>query len=214
LKPTSEDLVLNLGAAGNQNGKTPVFEDYYEWKQNVVATNIEITELTSLKRNHNEVTCVLADGCCLPFRRKSIDILFSNAVIEHLGETNRQKRYADEVMRVSKRWLIETPNFWFPFETHWQLPLIHFLPEKTQRRIMQSGKRFFVDAPEEFENKLPKILIRMLNRYFSDHQWSDQGLHLLSATKLHALFPTSKIKKQRTTFYPEVLLAYNNQNFG
>jgi hypothetical protein len=118
-----------------------------------------------------------------------------------VGDLRRQKSFAEEIMRVSERWFITTPNFWFPVETHWKLPLIHFLPEKTQRRIM-SGSESVVE--KSFRSIGP------LRRYFSTHGWHGQGLHLLSAAQLRNLFPDSKIKKQRTTFYPEVLIAYLN----
>jgi ubiquinone/menaquinone biosynthesis C-methylase UbiE len=212
LDPESHDTILDLGAAGDYYGEQPFFEDAYPWKENIIGVNIDLNELTSLRTKHKQVALVLADGCCLPFRSKSIDVLFSNAVIEHVGSLRRQRRFAGEIMRISKRWFVTTPNFWFPIETHWKLPFIHFLPEKTQRQIMDSGKRLFVERSPEYSDLTHNVLLRSLRRYFSEHSWHGQGLHLLSTTKLQELFPTSKIKKQRTTFYPEVLLAYCNSS--
>lgn len=204
MEPLSDDVILDVGAAGDYYGEQPFFEDNYKYKDNIIGLNTNVDEITSLKRKYKEIPIVLGDGRYLPFKSKSIDILFSNAVLEHVGDIEKQRKFADETMRVSKKWFITTPNFWFPIEPHWQLPFIHFLPRKLQKQIMDSSKKLSV----ENSPKLPKIIQRSLTTYFSTHGWSGDGYHLLSANKLKKLFPTSKIKKQRVTFYPEVLIAY------
>ncbi len=45
----------------------------------------------------------------LPFKDKSYDIVFSNSVIEHVGNLEKQKQFADEVQRVGKSYFIQTP---------------------------------------------------------------------------------------------------------
>ena len=182
IEPQSGDIILDLGAAGDYYGERPFFEDNYKYKENIIGVNIDINELVSLRRKYKEILIVLADGCYLPFKSESIDIVFSNAVLEHVGDLKRQKKFANEIMRVGKKWYVTTPNFCFPIETHWKLPFIHFIPIKLQRPLA---------------------------RYFKTHGWYGDGYYLLSARKLKKLFPTSKIKKQRTTFYPEVLIAYS-----
>ena len=92
LGPRSDDVILDLGAAGDYCGEQPFFEDNYRWKKNIIGVNVNIDELASLKRKYKEIPLILADGCCLPFKTKSIDILFSNAVIEHVGDLERQKK--------------------------------------------------------------------------------------------------------------------------
>lgn len=57
--------------------------------------------------------------------------------------------------------------------------------------------------------RLPGIFQKLLKRHFTIHGWFGKGLHLLNAKKLRKLFLTSRIKKQRITFYPEVLIAYS-----
>lgn len=208
LRPRSDDVILDLGAAGDYCGEQPFFEDNYRWKKNIIGVNVNIDELASLKRKYKEIPLILADGCCLPFKNKSVDILFSNAVIEHVGDLKRQKKFADEIMRVSKKWFVTTPNFWFPIETHWKLPFVHFLPKRVQKQIMDFGKKWFVENSSQFYIKLPRMLQRLFRRYFTGHGFWMEGYHLLNATKLKKLFPTSKIKKQRTTLYPEVLIAH------
>jgi len=138
MEPQSDDVILDLGVAGDYYGEQPFFEDNYKYKDNIIGVDININELTSLKRKYKDIPLVLADGCYFPFKSTSIDILFSNAVLEHIGDMKRQKKFADEIMRVAKKWFVATPNFWFPIETHWKLPFIHFLPKKLQKEIMRA----------------------------------------------------------------------------
>ena len=57
------------------------------------------------------------------------DVVFSNSVIEHLGPAFAdQKRMADEITRVGKRYFVQTPNRYFPLEPHFLTPGFQFLP--------------------------------------------------------------------------------------
>jgi SAM-dependent methyltransferase len=75
---------------------------------------------------------IVADGCNLPFADKSIDVVFSNAVIEHVAD---QAQMAREIMRVGKKWFVTTPNFWYPIEVHCKMPLVHFLPRRLRHQL-------------------------------------------------------------------------------
>ena len=61
---------------------------------------------------------VIADGRCLPFKDRAFDIVFSNSVIEHLGDSASQEAFAREIARVSLGYHVQTPNRLFPFEPH------------------------------------------------------------------------------------------------
>src|SRR5213078_1617346 len=79
---------------------------------------------------------VAGDGRALPFRDGAFDVVFSNSVIEHVGDADSQRRFAAEIMRVGRAFWVQTPNRWFPVEQHLLTPLIHWLPKAVQRAIV------------------------------------------------------------------------------
>ena len=72
---------------------------------------------------------VQGDALALPFEDGEFDVAFSNAVIEHVGGPEEQRRFVDEALRVARRAFVTTPNRWFPVEVHTRLPLVHWLPD-------------------------------------------------------------------------------------
>ncbi len=182
-RPTPEDRVLDIGASGEVFLRY-TFEDVYPYPERITAGGYDLQEVSSARNYYPKPCYVVFDGCSLPFRDASFDLVFSNAVIEHILGEGRQKRFAEEVMRVGKSWFVTTPNYWFPFESHYHLPFIQFMPSWMQRPY---------------------------NRLLGTHipKGALQELALLSARRLQKLFPTSRIARVRVTFWPETLVAYH-----
>jgi len=180
--PRPEDRVLDIGASG-QVFLRYTLEDVYPYPERIVAGGYELREVSSARHYYPRPCYAVFDGCALPFPDKSFDLVFSNAVIEHVLGKGRQARFAQEIMRVGKSWFVTTPNYWYPFESHYHLPFIHFLP---------------------------RTLRREYNRLFGTHipKGTVQELSLLSGRQLRRLFPTSRIARVRVTFWPETLVAY------
>ena len=180
--PRPDDRVLDIGASGEVFLRY-TFEDVYPYPERVVAGGTDFPEISSARRHYPRPSYALFDGCELPFPDRSFDLVFSNAVIEHILGEGRQEKFAREIMRVGKTWFVTTPNYWYPLESHYHLPLIQFLPRPWQRKYNSM-----------FGRQVPKGQI--------------QELGLLSAGRLRRLFPTSHIAKVRVTFWPETLVAY------
>ena len=81
---------------------------------------------------------VVADATRLPFRDGAFDVVFSNSLIEHIIDDAGRNAFAAEVQRVGRRFHVQTPNRWFPVEPHLMTPLIHFLPQGLQRRLVRN----------------------------------------------------------------------------
>lgn len=193
MKPTEETKVLDVGAQVNPNSdKELQFIDAYPWKGNISAGNISEEHISNIKNCYPEIEAVVCDACKLPWPDKHFDVVYSNAVIEHVGDFERQKIMAAEIMRVGRRWFVTTPNRWFPFEFHMRLPFITWLPGNGYLRI---GNLISYD--------------HLKGKYTAGRKRSD--LRLMSAGELRKCFPDSKIIKQRVTFMAETLIAVGGE---
>jgi SAM-dependent methyltransferase len=138
---------------------------------------------------------VFADGLDLPFRDKSFDVVFSNSVIEHVGDPRRQERFAREVARVGVRYFVQTPNRWFPVEHHLLTPLIHFLPRRWQRRLVNKFTIWeWIARPRPDQRS-----------FFLEHYLRD--IRLLDSRAMRRLFPGARIVRERFLGLTKSLIA-------
>ena len=183
LAPTKETKILDVGC-----GEGTFLEDLYIFRNNITALDISDRNIKAFKKNYPGIKIFKNNAKYMQFKAKSFDIIFSNAVIEHVGGFNEQKKYAREIRRVGRSYFITTPNKWFPFEPHYRLPLFQFVPKKIQRILAN----FF-----------------SLGNYPKGY-W--ESINLISSSQLKKLFPEATIIKQKVSFLPETLIAiYNNQ---
>ena len=138
---------------------------------------------------------VSGDGCQLPFRDQSFEIVFSNSVIEHVGAPEQQRRFAAEIRRVGKHYWVQTPNRWFPIEPHLLTPVVHWLPRRLHRRWVTKWTVWdFVERPSPDRREF-------YIRHFLD------DIRLLSASELAALFPDAEILRERSLGWTKSLIA-------
>lgn len=138
---------------------------------------------------------VAGDGRRLPFADASFDVVFSNSVIEHVGDAASQHEFAREVARVGRSYWVQTPNRWFPVEQHLLTPFIHWLPKSWQRRLVP---RWTVWA----------ALVRPAadrRQFYGEHYLND--VRLLSAGELGRLFPGAGLIRERFCGLTKSLVA-------
>ncbi len=146
--------------------------------------DVQITLLNLLpaSRTHARISSVVGDATDLSnFEDRSVDVVFSNSVIEHLFDREHQQRMANEVVRVGRDYWLQTPNRWFPMEPHFQVPLWQFLPRSLRVRILmkrQCGRRGPCGTREEAERLIDEV-------------------SLLTRGELVAFFPDAQIVPER-----------------
>lgn len=112
--------VLVVGAAqNNTRGYGNLIErGIIETKRVVTVSGIE-------ENGYGWPNWISCSGLDLPFVDNEFDLVFSNAVIEHVGGGLEQAKYIGEHTRVGRHWFLTTPNRFFPIESHTQIFFLH-----------------------------------------------------------------------------------------
>lgn len=129
--PKPDETILDVGVNDEEySANDNYLEKYYAHPENITAVSRESLDHFSVR--YPQVRAVIADGTRLPFADDEFDIAYSNAVIEHVGGYDAQVSFLRELMRVSRRGYLTTPNRYFPVEVHTRVPLLHLLLSKHQ----------------------------------------------------------------------------------
>lgn len=185
-KPTGDCRALAVGVDAHSKYHYSNFLEYnYPYRQQLTCVTLDRPE--EWTDQAKELNLVRGDGRYLPFADDSFDIAFSNAVIEHVGSYDDQRRFVEEMCRVVPRVFVTTPNFYFPYEMHVKIPFVHLLPVRMAKFFMlKYGKSVFYAK-----------------------QWGT-SLRLLKARELKSMFPSNyevRVQGVRITFMPESLIA-------
>ena len=182
---SEEVKILDVGGQVDRAGQQLV--DSHPYKHNLTVLNMRASYLDEIARNYPEVTLQQGDARALPYPDKSFDLVYSNAVIEHVGDWEDQVAMAREVMRVGRSWFVTTPNRWYPFEFHMRLPFVSWLPYEWMQKV---GSVCSYNHAEK--------------RYCSGQNYR---LRLLTQRELKKLFPGARVISVRITAWPETLIA-------
>jgi hypothetical protein len=115
------------------------------------------------------------------FADRSFDVVFSNSVIEHVGGLENQERMAAEVIRIGRRYFIQTPNFGFPIEPHFLFPGFQWLPETSRIWLVRHFALGWVERA--VDDRAARQLVR--------------DNCLMTERQFRSLFPGAKIYKER-----------------
>jgi hypothetical protein len=121
----------------------------------------------------------------------AFDVVYSNSVIEHLGTLDDQRRMADEVRRVGRRYFVQTPDRAFPVEPHFLTPGVHYLPPAIRRRVLRN---FTVWG----------WIVRPSREQCAE---AVREIRLLSAAEMEGLFPDGVLVRERFAGLSKSLIA-------
>lgn len=157
--------------------------------ENIFITLLNLTENDVTLPN---LTSISGDARKIDAEDASFDVVFSNSVIEHVGESEDQRQMAREVQRVGKRYFVQTPNKYFPLEPHFLFPFFQFLPLKIRVWLLQNFKLgWFEKTPNEVTAR--EIV---------------ESIRLLDKREFLSTFPTAAIYEEKILGITKSFVAY------
>ena len=168
--------LLDLGGGGGE------YLGKYRDRLNNFDIYIADIDKNALKKasSFNFKTILLKENLSLPFKDNEFDVVFCNSVIEHVTGPKRktvliddtkgfekisrfhQKKFADEIKRVSKYYFVQTPHKNFPVESHTQFPLVGYLNRSNQVRLIKFLNSFWIKKTQPDWNLLDEHDMRSL----------------------------------------------------
>jgi SAM-dependent methyltransferase len=162
----------------------------FNWSLLAVRPKLTVLDINpEMEGPRDGIVYVRGDGCKTAFPDKSFDVVFSNSVIEHVGDIDRQRQFAGECMRCGHGFYVQTPNKWFPIDPHTFLFFAHWLPKRFFNKIMWISPRFLLSKPSEGDIR------------------DFRAMRLLSKRDLRELFPGAEIIQERFCGITKSLIA-------
>ncbi|WP_019504670.1 class I SAM-dependent methyltransferase [Pleurocapsa sp. PCC 7319] len=153
---------------------------------------ITILNIYQEKTNFPNIKSIVGDARNMSqFADGEFDIVFSNSVIEHVGDYKNKMQMAKEIQRVGKKYFVQTPNFYFPIEPHFVYPFFQFLPLQIKVWILMhiGRRRKKIDSQEQAKNVV-------------------NGINLLTKKEFIKLFPKASIFEEKFLGLTKSFIAY------
>lgn len=142
--PDPHRRIVDVGVNGSyERPELHFLESRYPYPEKIVACGLEAPE--RFAKAFPRIRYVQVErGKPLPFGDNEFDLVFCNAVIEHVGNRDRQRAFMNELLRIGRSAFVTTPNRWYPVELHTMIPLVHYLPTEMYRTFYRRvGLDFF-----------------------------------------------------------------------
>jgi len=170
-------------------------QDFWETMEFVDPTSSRITvlNLQAPAARHPNVTTVSGDACRMDaFEDGEFDVVFSNSVIEHVGDDASQEAMAAEVRRVGRRYFVQTPNLYFPIEPHFMFPFFQFLPIPARGWLLQNFALSWGGRIPDRESA----------------REAARGVRLVGLSRFRKLFPDAAIYRERVLGLSKSFVAH------
>lgn len=193
-----EENVLNSGVKKQtilDLGGTLSFWQSMDFKYidrvSITLLNVERVEIPDFVNN---ISSIAGDARNLnQYADKQFDLVFSNSVIEHVGNFENQRQMAKEMMRVGKHFYIQTPNRYFIMEPHFLFPFFQHLPVKVKAYLIKNHQ------------------LGNYSKAKTDAEAMEiaRSIRLMTKRELKELFPDAKIWNERLFFMIKSFSLYN-----
>lgn len=176
-------------------GGTQTFWDtsgFFDEKMNLIKiTLMNVRKVPVSRPNFNSIVGDARD--LKEFKENQFDVVFSNSVIEHVGDYNDQLQMANEIRRVGKRYFVQTPNLYFPIEPHFVFPFFQFLPVEVKLWLIT---HFDLGFYQKITNK--KTALDAVT-----------SIKLLNKKEFISLFPNAKIFEEKFFGLTKSFIVYD-----
>jgi hypothetical protein len=158
--------------------------------RNVYIADIDAAAVEAGARRFGFVPVAIPESGRLSFTDGYFHIVHCSSVIEHVTvpksevwrvssgtdfrrrARSRQQEFSNEIRRVGLAYYVQTPNKWFPVESHTWLPLVGVLPRRLQMSTIAFTNRWWIKS--------------------TSPDWD-----LLTRAELQSLFPDAEIQRER-----------------
>lgn len=123
--PGTEGTLLEIGTGSGGIAEYFAHQAFRPWS----VTAVDVVDNRQQKGSY--AFCLL-HGCLLPFPDQSFDVVISNHVIEHVGDSHSQALHLAELKRVLKPdglGYLAVPNRWMLVEPHYGVAFLSWLPK-------------------------------------------------------------------------------------
>jgi len=111
---------------------------------------------------------------------RSVDLVHSNSVIEHVGGWHDMRRMASELRRVGLSGWVQTPAWTFPMEPHFHTPFMHWTAAPMRAMLLSASLRR-----------------RFRRMSLEQRRLAVESINLLRRREVVALFPGAEIYVER-----------------
>jgi len=194
--------ILDIGSENGSNINM-VLKGSSVTPSNVYIADIKLNAIEQGRDRFGYNPILIPESGKLPFPDSFFDIVYCSSVIEHAtgdkskiweissGKTfknqaiKNQTAFANEIIRLGKRFFVQTPYKYFPIESHSWMPLTSYLPRFILIKLLKITNLFWI------------------KRAFPD--WN-----LLNKDELSSMFPDAKIIEEKSFFLTKSLMAVHN----
>lgn len=165
--------ILDLGSENGTNIHN-ILQNTNVKKENVYIADIDQDVVAEGEKLYGFNGILIDENENLPFKDKYFDIIYCSSVIEHTTITKsdlwswknnskfkeaaweRQKEFANEIIRLGKQYFVQTPCKTFPIESHTWLPFVGYLPREMFLPLLKVSNKYWVKKSEPDFNLLGK----------------------------------------------------------